>query len=69
MKCPDCGAWTSVLETRSPATGVVRRRYVCANEHRFTTAEQVVKVDLMALPPGRPVRDESPVDHMFGDKR
>lgn len=34
MKCPQCGAWTDVLETRSP-----RRRRECANGHRFTTIE------------------------------
>jgi transcriptional regulator NrdR family protein len=34
VKCPQCGAWTDVLETRSP-----RRRRECANGHRFTTIE------------------------------
>lgn len=57
MKCPDCGAWTSVLETRTRSTGVVVRRYVCANEHRFTTEEVVLVVDPMALPRGRPMRE------------
>lgn len=38
MKCPHCGAWTRVLSTRQ---GTERRRE-CANEHRFTTTEQVV---------------------------
>lgn len=59
MKCPECGAWTSVLETRTRAAGVVWRRYVCANEHRFSTLEQVVVIDLMVLAPGRPVREGS----------
>lgn len=36
MKCPQCGAWTEVRETR----GAVRRRE-CANLHRFTTEEVV----------------------------
>jgi len=57
MKCPECGAWTSVLETRTRSTGVVVRRYVCANEHRFTTHETPAVVDLMVLAPGRPVRE------------
>jgi len=57
MKCPECGAWTSVLETRTRSTGVVWRRYVCANEHRFSTLEQVVVIDLMVLAPGRPMRE------------
>jgi len=57
MKCPECGAWASVLETRTRLTGVVVRRYVCANEHRFSTLEKVVVIDLMVLAPGRPVRE------------
>lgn len=42
MRCPDCGAWASVLETRSSPTLTTRRRYECANMHRFTTLETVV---------------------------
>lgn len=42
MKCPECNAWTSVLETRKRANGTKARRYQCANEHRFTTNELVV---------------------------
>jgi uncharacterized Zn finger protein (UPF0148 family) len=39
MKCPVCGSWSSVKQTRdSPTFGHVRRRE-CANEHRFTTKE------------------------------
>lgn len=34
MKCPICGAWSEVLETRQ---GVRRRE--CANQHRFSTIE------------------------------
>ena len=42
MKCPECGAWSSVKETRqSPTFGQIRRRE-CANEHRFTTQELVI---------------------------
>ena len=42
MKCPVCSAWTSVKETRTRKTdGVVKRRYECANLHRFTTEERV----------------------------
>lgn len=43
MKCPVCKAWTEVLETRKRADGVTRRRYVCANTHRFTTLEVIVE--------------------------
>jgi hypothetical protein len=42
MKCPECGTWTEVLETRKHGENGKRRRYECANEHRFTTLEQVV---------------------------
>jgi transcriptional regulator NrdR family protein len=39
MKCPVCGAWSLVKQTRdSPTFGHIRRRE-CANEHRFTTKE------------------------------
>ena len=42
MKCPECGAWSIIKETRtSPTFGYIRRRE-CGNEHRFTTQELVV---------------------------
>lgn len=42
MKCPTCGAWTLVKDTReSPIFGHTRRRE-CANEHRFTTKEVLI---------------------------
>ncbi len=37
MKCPTCGAWTIVMESRHGT-----RRRECANLHRFTTQENVV---------------------------
>lgn len=42
MKCR-CGAWSDVLETRTRADGVKRRRYVCANGHRFSTIEVLME--------------------------
>lgn len=33
-------SWTEVIETRTRADGTVRRRYQCANAHRFTTLEK-----------------------------
>ncbi len=40
MKCPLCGAMTSVSETRQVAQGyVLYRRRVCDNSHRFGTHE------------------------------
>jgi len=44
MKCPVCGAWVTVKETRSRPANTVYRRYECANGHRFVTSEAVVRV-------------------------
>jgi len=41
MKCPRCAVWTRTLETRTNPQGM-RRRYECANGHRFTTQETPV---------------------------
>jgi transcriptional regulator NrdR family protein len=42
MKCPECGAWSTVKETRGN-----RRRRECANEHRFTTEEVVIPEEVL----------------------
>jgi hypothetical protein len=42
MKCPTCGTWTLVKETRG-----IRRRRECANEHRFTTEEIVIPEEVI----------------------
>lgn len=42
MKCPECGTWTEVLESVLRKDGSRRRRYQCANLHRFNTEEKVV---------------------------
>jgi transcriptional regulator NrdR family protein len=44
MKCPVCGAWTRVLETRQQPDNEKKRRYECGNLHRFTTLEKVSRV-------------------------
>ena len=41
MICPTCDTYTEVLETRVNPDGM-RRRYECANMHRFTTQEALV---------------------------
>jgi len=41
MKCPQCDAWSLILETRSSPIRY-RRRRECANGHLFTTEELVV---------------------------
>jgi len=42
MKCPQCNADAYSLETRTRQDGVVRRRYLCKSDHRFTTLEAYV---------------------------
>jgi transcriptional regulator NrdR family protein len=42
MKCPTCGAWSTVKETRESKLFGFRRRRECANEHKFTTQEIVI---------------------------
>ena len=42
MKCPECGTWTIVKETRMLQQNIRKRRYECANMHRFSTAERLV---------------------------
>ena len=42
MKCPECGAWSEVKDTRqNKAKTVVTRRRECANGHLFTTHETI----------------------------
>ena len=41
MKCPTCGAWSLVRETRTEKEGI-RRRRECANSHIFYTQEVIV---------------------------
>lgn len=42
MKCPICGAWSTVKETRDSSLFGFKRRRECGNEHRFTTQEVVI---------------------------
>jgi transcriptional regulator NrdR family protein len=42
MKCPECGTWTIVKETRISTGNSRRRRLECANMHRFSTLETIV---------------------------
>lgn len=41
MNCPHCDRWTTVLYTRPGPEGR-KRRYRCANNHRFWTMETIV---------------------------
>ena len=41
MKCPECGAWTNVLEARTRKDNTRRRTIECGNLHKFTTIERV----------------------------
>ena len=42
MKCPECNEKAKPLETRTRVDGLVRRRYQCPQEHKFTTLEALV---------------------------
>lgn len=44
MKCPECNTWTRVLETYARQDNITRRRYECANLHRFTTLETIAPI-------------------------
>lgn len=44
MKCPTCGAWVEVKESRARPNNTRYRRYECANLHRFVTHETVVRL-------------------------
>lgn len=51
MRCPVCSVWVFVKETRQrPKLNAKYRRYECANGHRFSTLEQVIRVDKQKLP-------------------
>jgi len=43
MKCPVCGTWTIVKETRVSTGNTRRRRLECANMHRFSTLETIIE--------------------------
>jgi transcriptional regulator NrdR family protein len=43
MKCPECGTWTIVKETRISTGNTRRRRLEFANMHRFSTMETIVE--------------------------
>jgi transcriptional regulator NrdR family protein len=45
MKCPNCGAWTTIKESRQSTIFGYTRRRECGNQHRFTTQERVVPED------------------------
>ncbi len=44
MKCPECGVWAFVKETRMRLDNTQRRTLECANMHKFTTVERIEKV-------------------------
>ena len=57
MKCPECNAWTSVIETRKRPSGL-HRRYECGKMHRFSTLDGLlVRMDREKLGAGRPRKD------------
>lgn len=54
MRCPACVGLTRILETRSRADGVTRRRRVCSRcSNRFTTWEEIGRSE-SSVPPSEP---------------
>lgn len=47
IDCPVCLSWANVLDTRRVQPGVLRRRYECANGHRFITLSEEVVVSVL----------------------
>jgi transcriptional regulator NrdR family protein len=45
MKCPTCGAWTTIKESRESNIFGYTRRRECGNQHRFTTQERILPED------------------------
>jgi transcriptional regulator NrdR family protein len=41
MKCPQCGVWSVVLETRTREDNTRRRTLECGNLHKFNTVERI----------------------------
>ena len=41
FRCPECNVWTEVIDTRVRSDGSRRRRYQCANLHKFWTEERI----------------------------
>lgn len=57
MMCPNCGCWSTVIETREKADGNKRRRRECPEcGHRFSTIEQIIGED------GNHAEKNEPVD-------
>jgi transcriptional regulator NrdR family protein len=44
MKCPICGVWTLIKETRKQDDNSKARRYECGNLHTFRTVEHITKI-------------------------
>ena len=47
MPCPQCGAWTDIVDSRAPEPHIRRRRYECANGHRFVTISTEVFIGMI----------------------
>jgi len=45
LNCPVCKVWTRVLDTRTDKkANAHKRRYECANGHRFATLEVITEL-------------------------
>jgi transcriptional regulator NrdR family protein len=59
MKCPQCGADTTVDDTRVKLDGSVHRKRTCYNYHVYRTEERVVIVPVKRLNEKNLMKDKS----------
>jgi transcriptional regulator NrdR family protein len=54
LKCPVCNEATKVSYSWISKKGVRSRRYICMHQHRFTSKEEVVRVQSTPSSKGKP---------------
>lgn len=47
LSCPVCDTWADIKDTRRVDVGILRRKYTCANGHRFITMSTEVVVSIL----------------------
>ena len=47
LSCPVCEMWADIKDTRRVDVGTLRRKYTCANGHRFITMSTEVVVSIL----------------------
>jgi transcriptional regulator NrdR family protein len=54
LKCPVCSEATKVSYSWISKKGIRSRRYICIHQHRFTSQEEVVRVQSTPTSKGKP---------------